>query len=108
MTIPYYVNEHNRIFGRSSLAGMGWRATASSRPVRFQTRGNASPESLRREAIFEHRPGWRRPLKCPECGGEHVRPCTRVDGYGRVWMDNSCETCGHKLSLEEIGRHIVN
>ncbi len=20
----------------------------------------------------------------------------------------SCETCGHKLSLEEIGRHVVN
>ena len=58
----------NRIFGRSRLAGMGWRTTASSRPGRFQTRGNASPESLSREAIFEHRPGGtltQRPGKRP-------------------------------------------
>ena len=58
----------NRIFERSSLGGMGWRATASSRPGRFQTRRNASPESLSREAIFEHRPGGtltQRPGKRP-------------------------------------------
>jgi predicted RNA-binding Zn-ribbon protein involved in translation (DUF1610 family) len=47
-------------------------------------------------------------IKCPECGGEHVRRCTRLDEYGREWMDNSCETCGHKLSLEEMGRHVIN
>jgi hypothetical protein len=41
-------------------------------------------------------------IKCSECGGENVRPCTRVDEYGREWIDNSCETCGHNLSLEEI------
>src|SRR6476469_6811041 len=60
--------ETNRIFGRSSLGGMVWRATASSRPGRFQTRRNASPESLSREAIFEHRPGGtltQRPGKRP-------------------------------------------
>ena len=68
MTIPLTSMNANRIFGRSSLAGMGWRTTASSRPGRFQTRRNASPESLSREAIFEHRPGGtltQRPGKRP-------------------------------------------
>jgi predicted RNA-binding Zn-ribbon protein involved in translation (DUF1610 family) len=133
----------NRICGRSSLDGMGWRATASSRPGRFQATRNASRESLSRGAIFEHRPGGgphKRTcyylisrmiservvpmasyqhcrsgrglridveIKCPDCGGEHVRPCTRLDEYGREWIDNFCETCGHKLGLEEIGRHVV-
>src|SRR6476646_10688714 len=57
----------NRIFARSSLGGMGWRETASSRPGRFQTRRNASPESLSRGAIFQHRPGGTRStiLKLP-------------------------------------------
>src|SRR6478735_3368134 len=57
----------NRIFGRSSLGGMEWRATAGPRPGRFQTRRNASPESLSRGAIFQHRPGGTRPtiLKLP-------------------------------------------
>jgi len=61
------MNTHRK-FGRSSLGGTGWRATASSRPGRFQTRRNASPESLSREAIFEHRPGGtltQRPGKRP-------------------------------------------
>jgi hypothetical protein len=51
----------NRIFGRSSLGGMGWRGTESSPPGRFQTRGTASPESLSRGAILEHCPGGTRP-----------------------------------------------
>jgi hypothetical protein len=37
-----------------------------------------------------------------------VRPCTRLDGYGREWIENSCETCGHKLRFDEIGRQVVN
>ena len=49
-----------------------------------------------------------RTIKCPACGDEHVRPCTRVDEDGRVWIANSCETCGHKLSLEKLGPHVVN
>jgi transcription elongation factor Elf1 len=51
---------------------------------------------------------WLRTIKCPACGDEHVRPCTRVDEGGREWIDNSCETCGHTLSLEEISRNMVN
>jgi transcription elongation factor Elf1 len=47
-------------------------------------------------------------IKCPECGSEHVRPCTRLDEYSQEWIDTSCETCGHKLSFDEIGRQVVN
>jgi hypothetical protein len=86
-------------FGRLSLDG----AIASSRPVRIQTRGNASPES------FAHRPGCGGPLSVPSVEVEHVRSYIRADEYGgREWIDNSCETCGHKLSLEEMGRRVVN
>ena len=97
MTIPNTSMNTHRKFGRSSLGGMGWRATASSRPGRFQTRGDIQARSN-----FRASP-WLRTIKCPACGDEHVRPCTRLDEYGRVWTDNSCETCGHPLSLKEIG-----
>jgi len=60
MTVPHYVSEHTSEIRTIKSGG----AMASSRPVRIQTRGNASPESFRRGAIFEHRPGcgrqWRR------------------------------------------------
>jgi len=39
-------------------------------------------------------------IKCPECGSEQARPCTCLDRHGREWIDTSCKTCGHKLSLE--------
>ena len=39
-------------------------------------------------------------------GDEHIRPCIRVDEGGREWIDNSCETCGHKLRVEEVVRHV--
>ena len=62
MTVPHYVNEH-----RSEIRAIkpGWYGMESNGKLSsgpFQTRRNASPESLRRGAIFEHRPGWRRPL----------------------------------------------
>jgi hypothetical protein len=31
--------------------------------------------------------------------------CIRVDEGGHELIGDSCETCGHKLSLEEVGRH---
>ena len=67
MTVPYYVNEPQSDIRAIKSGGMGWRATVSSRPDRFQTRGTASPESLTRGAIFAHRPGGTRPtiLKLP-------------------------------------------
>jgi hypothetical protein len=99
MTVPHYVNEH-----QSDIRAIksGWRnGKLSSGP--FSNQGKCLT------GIFRASPWLRRTIKCPECGGEHVRPCTRVDGYGvREWIDNSCETCGYKLSLEEIGRHVVN
>ena len=93
MTVPYYVNEHQ------SAIKSGWsNGKLSSGP--YPNQGKCLTGILRSS------PWLRRTIKCPECGGEHVRPCTRVDGYGvREWIANSC---GHKLSLEEIGRHIVH
>ena len=99
MTVPYYVNEH-----QSDIRAIesGWsNGKLSSGP--YPNQGKCLT------GIFRSSPWLRRTIKCPECGGEHVRPCTRVDGYGvREWIANSCETCGHKLSLEEIGRRVVN
>ena len=45
MTIPNTSMNTHRKFGRSSLGGMGWRATASSRPGRFQTKGMITDHS---------------------------------------------------------------
>ena len=45
---------------------------------------------------------------CNRTLGADGKDYRRLDEYGRVWMDNSCETCGHKLSPEEMGRHVVN
>ena len=120
MTIPYYVNERQSDIRaiKPGWYGLERNGKLSSGP--FQTRGNASLESLRRRAIFEHRPDLHGPreeqfssialvadIKCPECGNEHVRVCIRLDEYGRVWTGNSCETCGHILSPEEISGPVV-
>ena len=59
MTVPYYVNEHQSDIRAIKPGGMGWRTTEISHPGRFQTRGNASPES------FAHRPGCGGPLSVP-------------------------------------------
>ena len=101
MTVPYYVNEHQSDIRAISLGGMGWRTTGiSSGP--FLSQGKCL------NGIFRASPWLRRTIKCPECGGEHARSCNRIDGYGRrEWIANCCETCEHKLSLEEIGRHII-
>jgi len=98
MTVPYYVNEH-----QSDIRAIkpGWYGMESN--------GKLSNQGKCPTGIFRASPWLRRTIKCPECGGEHVRPCIRVDECGsREWIDNCCETCGHKLSLEEIGRHVVN
>ena len=102
MTVPYYVNEHQSDIRaiKPGWYGMENNGNLSSGP--FLSQGKCLNE------IFRASPWLRRTIKCPECGGEHARSCTRIDGYGRrEWIANCCETCGHKLSLEEIGRHIV-
>jgi hypothetical protein len=79
----------------------------SSEP--FSNQGKCLTGITQARSNFRASPWLRRTIKCPECGGEHIRPCIHVDEYGgREWSDNSCETCRHKLSLEEIGRHVVN
>ena len=62
MTVPHYVNEYTSEIRAIKPGWYVMESKARSRPGRFQTRGNASPESLRLGAIFEHRRGWRRPL----------------------------------------------
>ena len=47
-------------------------------------------------------------IRCPQCGGEHVKPKVSMDAdYQRSWIDASCSDCGCKLSYEEIGRQVV-
>jgi hypothetical protein len=103
MTVPYYVNEHQSDIRaiKPGWYGMENNGNLSSGPFLNQERCLTG--------FFSASPWLRRPIKCPECRGEHVRSCTRIDGYGvRKWIANSCESCGHKLSLEEIARCVVN
>lgn len=45
-------------------------------------------------------------IKCPQCGGEHIKPRPSTGDY-RSWIDAACADCGCKLSYEEIGRQVV-
>jgi hypothetical protein len=122
MTVPHYINEH-----QSEIRAIkpGWygvenNGKLSSGPYPnqgkcltgiTQARGNfrASPWLARATASKNVRASpWLKTIKCPACGDEHVRPCIRLDEGGRESIDNSCETCGHKLSLEEMGSYVVN
>jgi predicted RNA-binding Zn-ribbon protein involved in translation (DUF1610 family) len=98
MTFTYYVNENQSDIRaiKPGWYGLERNGKLSSGP--FSNQGKCLT------GIFRASPWLRRTIKCPECGGEHVRPCIRVDEHGREWIDNSCEVCGHKLSLEEMGR----
>ena len=95
MTIPNTSINTHRKFGRSSLRQALVRAVFKRGDIQARSNFRASPR-------------FAPAIKCPECGNEHVRVCTRLDEYGRVWTENSCETCGRKLSPEEIGRRVVN
>jgi hypothetical protein len=62
MTVPCYINEH-----QSDIRAIkpGWYAVERNGKLssgRFQARRNASPESLSRRIILEHRPGGTRPM----------------------------------------------
>jgi hypothetical protein len=93
MTVPHYVTEHT---SEIRAIKSGWsNGKLSSGP--YPNQGKCLT------GIYRASPWLRRTIKC------HVRPCTHLDEYGgREWIDNCCETCGHKLSLEEIGLHVVN
>jgi hypothetical protein len=68
MTVPYYVNEHQSDIRAIKPGWYGLERNGNSRPGRFQTRRNASPES------FAHRPG---------CGALSV-PNVEVSTSGRA------------------------
>ena len=104
MTVPYCVNEPQSDIRAIKSGWSNGKLSSGPNPNQGICLTGLLARHHRRSS-----PWLRRTIKCPECGGEHVRPCTRVDGYGvREWIANSCETCGHNLSLEEIGRHIVH
>jgi hypothetical protein len=103
MTIPYYVNAHTSEIRaiKPGWYGMESNGKLSSGP--FSNKGICLTGIVQARSNLRASPRFAQAIKCPECGKEHVRPCTRLDEYGRVWTDNSCETCGHTLSLKEIG-----
>ena len=108
MTIPYYVNEHTSEIRAIKPGWYGIESNGMLSSGPFSNQGECLTGITEARSNFRASPWSAQGIKCPECGGEHVRPCTRLDEYGRVWMASSCETCGHKLSLEEMGRHVVN
>jgi hypothetical protein len=99
MTISYYVNEHTSEIRaiKPGWYGMESNGKLSSGP--FSNQGKCITGITQARSNFRASPWLAQVIKCPECGNEHVRPCTRVDDR----IGNSCETCGHKLSPEEIG-----
>jgi transcription elongation factor Elf1 len=108
IAVPHYINERE-----SDIRAIkpGWYTVKSNGKLSsgpFSSYEECLTGIAEARSLFRASPWLAQAIKCPECGGEHVRPCTRLDEDGRVWMDNSCETCGHTLSLEEISRHVVN
>jgi hypothetical protein len=119
MTVPHYISEHQSDLRaiKSGWYGVENNGKLSSGPYPnhgkcltgiTQARDNfrASPwlGCATARSDFPRSP-WLRIIKCPACGDEHIRPCTRLGEGDREWIENSCETCGHKLSLEEVVRH---
>jgi hypothetical protein len=101
MTVPHYVNEHQSDIRAIKPGWYGIESNGKLSSGPFPNQGKCLTGIIQARSKFRASP-WARTIKCSECGGENVRPCTRVDEYGREWIDNSCETCGHKLSLAEI------
>jgi hypothetical protein len=106
MTVPHYVNEYTSEIRaiKPGWYGMESNGKLSSGP--FSNQGECLTGITQARSNFRASPWLAQAIKCPVCGGER-RPCTRLDEYGRVWMNNSCETCGH-TSPEDIGRRVVN
>ena len=107
MTIPCYVDERQSDIRaiKPGWYGLERNGKLSSGP--FSNKGICLTGIVQAKSNFRASPRFARGIKCPECGNEHVRVCIRLDEYGRVWTDNSCETCGHILSPEEISRPVV-
>jgi ribosomal protein S27E len=108
MTVPHYINEHT-----SDIRAIkpGWYAMESTGKLSsgpFANKATCLTGIVQPSSNFRASPRFAQAIKCPECGNQHVRVWTRLDAYGRVWTDNSCHTCGHKLSPKAIGRPVVN
>ena len=108
MTVPHYINEH-----QSDIRAIkpGWYGVENNGKLScgpYPNHGECLTGITQARSNFRASTWLAWGIKCPECGGEHVRPCTRLDEYGRTWTDTSCEACGHILSLEEISRYVVN
>jgi predicted RNA-binding Zn-ribbon protein involved in translation (DUF1610 family) len=101
MTVPHYVNEHTSDIRAIKAGWYGMESSGKLSSGPFQNEERCLTGITHVKGKFRASP-WARTLKCPECGREQIRPCTRVNEYGREWIDNSCETCGHTLSLKEI------
>jgi hypothetical protein len=69
MTVPYYVNENQSDIRaiKPGWYGLERNGKLSSGP--FSNQGKCLT------GIFRASRWLRRTIKCPECGGEHVRPC---------------------------------
>jgi hypothetical protein len=107
MTVPHHINEHQADIRAIKPGWYGVESNGKLSSGPYPNRGKCLTEITQARGNFRASP-WLRTIKCPACGGEQDRPCTRVDEGGREWIDHSYETCGHTLSLEEISRHIVN
>ena len=108
MTTLYYVNED-----QSDIRGIkaGWYGVESNGKLSsgpFSSRAECHTGIVLTWTNSLVSPWSQRYIKCPKCGGAPVRPCIRIDECGWEGSDNTCERCGHKLSLEEIQLHLVN
>lgn len=108
MTVPHYVNEHTSEIRaiKPGWYGMESNGKLSAGPF-FNQQECLTRIALTRNNLASAQWNIKWTFKCPECGGEPVRPCIRIDERGWEWSDNTCERCGHKLGLEER-RHLVD
>ena len=105
MTIPCYVDERQSDIRaiKPGWYGLERNGKLSSGP--FSNKGICLTGIVQAKSNFRASPRFAQGIKCPECGNEHVRVCIRLDEYGRVWTDNSCETCGLPVSFNTIPVH---
>jgi predicted RNA-binding Zn-ribbon protein involved in translation (DUF1610 family) len=107
MTIPYYVNEDQSDIRAIKPGWYGLERDGNLSSGPFSNKGICLTGIVQAKSNFRASPRFAQGISCPRCGNEHIRPCTRLDQYGRVWTENSCETCGHILSAEEISLPVV-
>jgi hypothetical protein len=108
MTTPYYINEDQSDFRGIKPGWYGVESNGKLSSGPFFSREECHTGIIVKWTNSMVSPWSQRKIKCPECGGAHVRPCIRIDERGWEWSDNTCERCGRKLDLEEIRGHLVD